>query len=386
MDAVAASALFAGLAPGTRIVAAMSGGVDSAVAAALARDAGLDVVGVTLNLAEYPSATPQGARTCCAGRDVYDALEAADRLGIPHYVFDWSERFRAEVIAPFAASYAAGETPVPCVACNRTVKFRDLLGLARELDAAALITGHYARRLDGAAGPELHRAVDAARDQSWFLFATTRAQLAALRFPLGGFEKARVRELAREAGLSLADKPDSQDICFVPDGRYADLVERLRPEAGEPGDIVDLAGRVLGRHRGIGRYTIGQRRGLGLGAAEEATDPLYVVRLDAAERRVVVGPRQDLAVARIAVREVNWLGTGDAPPASGMDVTVRLRSAMAPVAATVAGDGAGGGTVMLADPEYGIAAGQAAVFHDGARVLGGGFIAATAGVASSRDA
>ncbi|MGE0256754.1 MAG: tRNA 2-thiouridine(34) synthase MnmA [Alphaproteobacteria bacterium] len=382
MDATAARALFAGLAPGTRVVAAMSGGVDSAVAAALAYAAGLDVVGVTLNLAEYPSAASQGARTCCAGRDVYDARRAADAIGIPHYVFDWSERFRAEVVAPFAAAYAAGETPVPCVACNRTVKFRDLLGLARELDAAALVTGHYARRLEGTDGPELHRAVDTARDQSWFLFATTRAQLAALRFPLGGFEKAEVRELARAAGLSLADKPDSQDICFVPDGRYADLVERLRPEAGEPGDIVDLAGRVLGRHRGIGRYTIGQRRGLGIGAADDGAEPLYVVRLDAAARRVVVGPRAALGVNRIAVREVNWLGAGEAPPAGGVRLTVRLRSAMAPVAATVADAGAGGATVVLDTPEYGIAAGQAAVFYDGPRLLGGGFIAATEWVAA----
>ncbi|MBM3558431.1 MAG: tRNA 2-thiouridine(34) synthase MnmA [Alphaproteobacteria bacterium] len=382
MNVTATSALFAGLAPGTRVVAAMSGGVDSAVAAALAHAAGLDVVGVTLNLAEYPSDAPQGARTCCAGRDVYDARRAADTIGIPHYVFDWSERFRAEVIAPFAAAYAAGETPVPCVACNRTVKFRDLLGLARELDAAALVTGHYARRLEGPDGPELHRAVDAARDQSWFLFATTRAQLAALRLPLGGFEKTAVRGMARAFGLPLADKPDSQDICFVPDGRYADLVERLRPEAGEPGDIVDLAGRVLGRHRGIGRYTIGQRRGLGIGAAEEGAEPLYVVRLDAAGRRVVVGPRRALAIDRIAVREVNWLGGGAAPPADGMGVTVRLRSAMAPVAATMARDDADGAVVMLGAPEYGIAAGQAAVFHDGPRVLGGGFIAATGGVAA----
>ena len=274
----------------------MSGGVDSSVTAALLVEHGFEVVGISLQLYDHGAATGRKG-ACCAGQDIADARRIADRLGIAHYVLDYESRFKREVIDDFAASYRRGETPVPCIRCNQRIKFRDLLATARDLGASALATGHYVRRIVGTDGPELHKARDAARDQSYFLFATTRAELDYLRFPLGGFAKVETRELARRFGLTVADKPDSQDICFVPRGSYANLVERLQPEAGEPGDIVDLTGRVLGRHRGIGRFTVGQRRGLGI-AAEE---PLHVLRLDPEERRVVVGPRasdRELARAR----------------------------------------------------------------------------------------
>ncbi|MCK4868579.1 MAG: tRNA 2-thiouridine(34) synthase MnmA [Alphaproteobacteria bacterium] len=356
---------------GTRIVVAMSGGVDSSVTAALLAEAGYDVVGVTLQLYDHGMAVgKKGA--CCAGQDIHDARMVADRLGIPHYVLDYESRFRDAVIEDFADSYARGETPIPCVRCNQTVKFRDLLATARELGAAAMATGHYVRRATGPGGAELRRAADPERDQSYFLFATTPDQLDFLRFPLGGLDKAETRALAMRFGLAVADKPDSQDICFVPEGGYARIVEKLRPEAAEPGDIVDLDGHVMGRHEGIIGYTIGQRKGLGIGGRKESTDPLYVVRLEPETRRVVIGPRAALACGTVRLGELNWLGDGPIP-AEGLGVQVKLRSTMAAVPATLypAGDGA---RAVLDDPAHGVSPGQACVFYDGERVLGGGWI------------
>ncbi len=360
------------IAPGARIVVAMSGGVDSSVTAALLAEAGYDVVGVTLQLYDHGVAVGRKG-ACCAGQDIYDARMVADRIGIPHYVLDYENRFRDDVIEDFADSYLRGETPIPCVRCNQTVKFRDLLATARDLGAAALATGHYVRRVDGPAGPEMHRARDPDKDQSYFLFATTAAQLAFLRFPLGGLDKAETRALAERFALPVAAKPDSQDICFVPDGGYARIVEKLRPGACEPGEIVDLNGRVLARHDGIVNYTIGQRRGLGIGGRSESTEPLYVVRLEPAAHRVVVGPRAALARSRITLGEVNWLGDGKLPR-DGAGVRVKLRSTMAPVAATVRSGESGKAEVVLDAPEYGVSPGQACVFYDGTRMLGGGWI------------
>jgi tRNA-specific 2-thiouridylase len=356
---------------GARIVVAMSGGVDSSVTAALLAEAGYDVVGVTLQLYDHGVAVgKKGA--CCAGQDIHDARMVADRLGIPHYVLDYESRFRDAVIEDFADSYARGETPIPCVRCNQTVKFRDLLATARELGAAAMATGHYVRRATGPGGSELRRAADPAKDQSYFLFATTPDQLDFLRFPLGGLDKVETRALAERFGLAVADKPDSQDICFVPEGGYARIVEKLRPEAAEPGDIVDLEGRVMGRHEGIIGYTIGQRKGLGIGGRTDSTDPLYVVRLEPEARRVVIGPRAALACGTVRLGELNWLGDGPIP-AEGLGVQVKLRSTMAAVPATLypAGDGA---RAVLDDPAHGVSPGQACVFYDGERVLGGGWI------------
>ena len=354
----------------TRVVAAMSGGVDSAVAAALAKRAGYDVVGVTLQL--YASeGQPKRKGSCCAGQDIYDAKAAADRIGIPHYTLDYVEKFRASVMEDFAASYARGETPIPCVRCNETVKFRDLLNAAKDMGASALITGHYIRRVDGASGPELHRAADASRDQSYFLFATTREQLEFVRFPLGGLPKSETRALAAELGLELAAKPDSQDICFVPNGRYSDVVQRLKPGAIEGGDIVDLSGRLMGRHEGVINFTVGQRKGLGLGHHES----LFVIRIDAARRQVVVGPREALATRRVLLRDINWLDVAP-PSADPRAVLARVRSTREPVRAEVRActDGV---EVELLVHEEGVAPGQACVLYDAAdpgRMLGGGWI------------
>ena len=360
----------------TRVVVAMSGGVDSSVTAALLKAEGYEVVGVTLQLYDHGVAVHRTG-ACCAGQDIYDARAVAERIGIPHYVLDYENRFRETVIDRFAESYVAGETPVPCVECNQSIKFRDLLSTARELGAQVLATGHYvaSRVLPGGARA-LFRAREAERDQSYFLFATTREQLDLLRFPLGDMTKAQTRELARRFGLPVADKHDSQDICFVPTGRYTEVIERLRPGAAEPGEIVDTDGRVLGTHRGIIHFTVGQRRGIGIAAGR----PLYVVRLDAAARRVVVGPREALRTSRVRLREVNWLGEGSidgALCAGWHEVFVKVRSTRPPQPAWLS-RGAGGIEVDLVEGEEGVSPGQACVFYEAAegqaRVLGGGFI------------
>jgi tRNA-uridine 2-sulfurtransferase len=350
-----------------RVVVAMSGGVDSSVAAALLHEQGYDIVGITLQLYDHGAATGRKG-ACCAGQDIHDAARVADVIGIPHYVLDYETRFRSAVVDDFADAYLRGETPIPCVNCNERVKFRDLLATARDLGATALVTGHYVQRVEGAAGPELHRSVDASRDQSYFLHRTTRSELEFLRFPLGRLTKDRTRELALQYKLPVAAKPDSQDICFVTGDSYADVVTKLRPGAIEPGDIVDRDGNVLGQHVGIIHFTVGQRRGIGIAA----TEPLYVLRLEPATRRVVVGPRRALARDRVTLHSVNWLGAS--PPQDGMALAVKLRSAQSPVSARLSLDGTNG-EVLLEAPAYGVAPGQACVFYDGPRCLGGGWIA-----------
>lgn len=354
-----------------RVLVAMSGGVDSSVVAGLLHEQGHEVVGATLQLYDHGAATAKRG-ACCAGQDIHDARRVADRLGIPHYVLDREERFRDAVVRDFADAYARGETPIPCVRCNQTVKFHDLAELARGLGCEALATGHYARRVEGPGGPELHRAADPARDQSYFLFATTPEQLAFSRFPLGGFpDKASVRAEAARLGLPVAEKPDSQDICFVPSGRYHEVVGRFRPDAAEPGEIAHLDGRVLGRHAGVARFTVGQGRGLGSASRDGDGERLFVASLDAGRRRVVVGPRAALPRPEVVVGEVNWLG----PPLVGaFACEAKLRAREAPQPATAEWDAAAG-LLRVRPAEPAVAApGQACVLYAGERVLCGGFI------------
>ena len=350
-----------------RIVVAMSGGVDSSVTAALAAQTGAEVIGVTLQLYDHGEAVRRSG-ACCAGQDIYDAKQVADRLGIAHYVLDYESRFKRGVIDRFVDEYAHGRTPVPCASCNQGVKFVDLVAFARELGADCLATGHYVRRVQNRHRVELHKGADPRRDQSYYLYGTTREQLDFVRFPLGDLPKDEVRRIAAELGLEVAAKPDSQDICFVPDGDYASLVKRVRPETEAPGEIVDLDGRVLGRHRGVVHFTVGQRRGIEIGGQRE---PLYVVRIEPEQRRIVVGPRRALRVEAMRVAEWNWIGEDQ------RDVTVKVRS-LAPAVRSVRD----GDWIRFEQAEYGVAPGQAAVVYHGTRLLGGGWIAETTASAS----
>lgn len=351
---------------GKRIVVAMSGGVDSSVVAALAARTGAETIGITLQLYDHGEAVGRTG-SCCAGQDIRDARAVAEKLGIAHYVFDHASRFQESVMDVFADEYMAGRTPIPCVQCNMGVKFTDLLNLSRELGADCLATGHYVRRVIGEHGSELHRAMDPARDQSYFLFATTQDQLDYLRFPLGDMPKDQVREIAKDMGLAVAFKPDSQDICFVPDGDYAKVVRKLRPEADDDGEIVHIDGTVMGRHKGLIHYTVGQRKGLEIGGQAE---PLYVIRLEPETKRVFVGPRQALAVASATLRDINWIGGDFEGP-----MQVKVRSMAKPTHARLEGD-----KLLFHNPEYGVSPGQAAVFYHKDRVLGGGWIEKTGAV------
>ncbi|WP_062228931.1 tRNA 2-thiouridine(34) synthase MnmA [Aureimonas frigidaquae] len=359
----------------TRVVVAMSGGVDSSVVAAILKSEGYEVIGITLQLYDG-GASARRAGACCAGQDIHDARRTAEILDIPHYVLDYEDKFREQVINPFAASYMAGETPIPCVACNQTVKFKDLLSTARDLGADVLATGHYIESRQDGAHRRLYRPVDLARDQSYFLYATTQEQVDFLRFPLGGLTKPETRAIAERHGLGVAAKPDSQDICFVANGRYTDVIQKLRPDAGEPGEIRHLDGRVLGRHDGVVGFTVGQRKGIGVAAGE----PLYVVSIDAQRRVVTVGPRTALATGRLRLRAVNWLGAGtfDAAAAAQTELFVKVRSTRAPTPARLGLDDEGP-FVELTHGEEGVSPGQACAFYagDGAgcAVLGGGVIA-----------
>ncbi len=357
----------------TRVVVAMSGGVDSSVVAAELKVQGYDVIGVTLQLYDHGAALAK-AGACCAGRDIHDARRVAETLDFPHYVLDYENTFREAVMEEFADSYLAGATPVPCIRCNERVKFKDLLETARDLEADCMATGHYIQRQPGPLRAELHMAADPARDQSYFLFSTTQQQLDYLRFPLGHLEsKAQTRALAARHGLAVADKPDSQDICFVPNGNYAAVIEKLRPGAADPGQIVDGEGRVLGQHRGVIHYTIGQRRGLGIGGL---ADPLYVVKLDADRREVVVGPKEALATTTVPVREINWLGDTPFDARAEWPMRVRIRSTRQPIEAVLRPTGPTTALVDLLTPEEGVSPGQACVFYapEGSRVFGGGWI------------
>ncbi|MEM9317535.1 MAG: tRNA 2-thiouridine(34) synthase MnmA [Pseudomonadota bacterium] len=357
----------------TRVVVAMSGGVDSSVVAATLAEEGYDVVGVTLQLYDHGAALAKKG-TCCAGRDIHDARRVAEAMGFPHYVLDYENTFKDAVIDEFADSYLAGATPVPCIRCNERVKFKDLLGTAQDLEADCMATGHYIQRRMGTAGPELHSAADAARDQSYFLFSTTAEQLEYLRFPLGHLgSKIETRALAAKYGLGVADKPDSQDICFVPNGNYAAVIEKLRPNAADPGEIVDTDGNVLGTHRGVIHYTIGQRRGLGIGGL---ADPLYVVKLDPDRQRVIVGPKDALSTRLVPVREVNWLGDAPFDSQEAWELDVKIRSTRPPRAATIRPVSATEAEVELVTAEDGVSPGQACVFYDpnGSRIFGGGWI------------
>ena len=352
----------------TRVVVAMSGGVDSSVVAAMLKEEGYEVIGITLQLYDHGAMiAKKGA--CCAGQDIHDARRVAERIGIPHYVLNYESRFKQAVMDDFADSYLAGQTPIPCVKCNQSVKFKDLLSTAKDLGADVLATGHYVQRVEGDGQPQMLKGADADKDQSYFLFATTRAQLDFLRFPLGGLNKQQTRSLAERISLPVADKPDSQDICFVPEGGYAKVIEKLRPGACDPGDIIHLDGRVLGTHEGIIHYTVGQRKGIGVSEAE----PLYVVKLDAEKKQVIVGPKEALLIDRFTIRDVNWLAHIPLTE-KAVQVTVKLRSSQQPMLAMVSATENGEAEVVLDCPQNAVAPGQACVMYDGERVLGGGWI------------